>query len=889
MPERITNYVLQERPILPMVDLGLLQNSLATIHQGNEKVRQKQSELSTAIANMDLNPVEEPFRQNLIKGIETAVEKNSINGNAHFAIDAIIKEAGDVFSNPALLGRLKAQQEYKKFNETLDARVLKGDINQDTADWAKAMNPYHYKDKIDENTGKVIGGTDWKPGITPVKDIDFNDVFDAIAKELEPDSNQWDSPNAFVYKDGSTGNKFIPGQTIDYLSSSSGSYIRLTPEKIQQAIQNAFQNNPELAAQAKQAWKVLEWKADKGDITPENNKEVFTEDGSYNAQGGFFNKDGSRKSYEQYLIDMVDGYARTHQYNKKRSELKYNSSGISKMYEILKNNANNNGSDYNRTTGYSSYDGVYAGRYFTTLSNFSNDVGQYETVKAGVLNSLASIGIDLNKLPNSPEEFLNLRNTINSEEALRIFDSAYKIYKDNYDAFREEFEYVQNFRNEETAAWEGANDVLMALGQGRSLNEIAYSKNETTQEFIKNWSEIVDKTFGDRNIVSYEAKTKQAIDKIVNELGGENIAKDYGFVVSGNTISIDKDHSYLLYSLKKAIGDTPGRYTRKYNFNDDGDKLMFGALGNQNNVLYMTTNQVNRAINNFDKKLDALNDAITINEEKEDNIPIEVPFYIIDGANPAEIELRKIKEMVGEEAYARMYKEAVERFENNKNLDFTNTIIKIRKGAVGNAINIDDATKKEVVEAFKYSKAGNGTYQPYVAKVEGIGLLPGCRFTYVNPKDKDVKNYDIVIEDYSADSDMIRYNTMNPMIRNESSTIYNWNKNIPIYLGKSAYGEMYVNPIKESPNYQWVGSINGSQSKFVGTNNDVASLRNAYISLIMDRDKFVSAILSLETEEAQAKFVSDYVNKFIEENPKINALFNNHEDIYRYVMLNLKR
>ena len=207
------------------------------------------------------------------------------------------------------------------------------------------------------------------------------------------------------------------------------------------------------------------------------------------------------------------------------------------------------------------------------------------------------------------------------------------------------------------------------------------------------------------------------------------------------------------------------------------------------------------------------------------------------------------------------------------------------------SVTVDDATKKEIVEAFKYSKAGNGVYQPYVARVEGIGLLPGCRFSVSegSGNNKKVKNYDIIIEDYSADSDMIRYNMMNPMVRNESSTIYNWSKNIPIYLGKSPYGEMYVNPTKESPNYQWVGSINGSQSNFVGTNNDVASLRNAYISLIMDRNKFISNILSLKTEEAQAKFSLDYVNDFIEENPKIRGLFNNDEDIYRYVMLNLKR
>ena len=55
MADMLNNYVLQERPIAPMVDLGILSNSFATIDQGNKEAFKTQSELKAAIGNIDLN------------------------------------------------------------------------------------------------------------------------------------------------------------------------------------------------------------------------------------------------------------------------------------------------------------------------------------------------------------------------------------------------------------------------------------------------------------------------------------------------------------------------------------------------------------------------------------------------------------------------------------------------------------------------------------------------------------------------------------------------------------------------------------------------------------------------------------------------------------------
>lgn len=919
MAAELTNYVLQERPIQPMIDLGIMQNTLATITAGNKEALQKQSELRAAIAKLDLNEAEDGYKQQLYDDITKTIDDNAIEGNAYFALDDIIKKAGDIHSNQGLIGRINAQQAYKTFEEELKQRVLKNDISQDTADWAKELNPYHYEDtyKVDEQGNPVldekgspivIGGTRWTPNFTPVKDIDFNDVFDAITKELQADSNQWDSPNAFIYEDGTTGSKFIPSKTVDYLSQSAGGYVRLTPEKIRSAIQNAFQNNPQLAVQAKQAWDVLNWKADKGEITPDNNGEVFSENGVYNGQGGLFNKDGSRKSYNDYIIDMVDGYARTHQYNRTTSSVKYNSAGMRDSYDRIHQfgrykQSGSSGSSVDRQTANMTYNGVLAGKYKASLSNFSSNAGQYAAVQSAVLNSLAGIGINLDKMPKSPEEFLALRSKVNSEEGLKVFDNTYKMYKDNYDAYRGEFEHIDNFRTDEEAAWEGVNDVLQTLGSSRSLNELADSKNVSTQQFMKDWSKIVDNSFGTHNVLVYKAKSKQALDKIVSELGGVQSATDAGYHISGNTISIDKDHSYLLYNLNSAIGGIPGKYLRADEFdgktvgmwrsheNPDSPAAYYHGMRVAKNDFYDGSGDIRKAIDRFGTNAQAFSDAAKVSRNDNGESIVEVPYYITDGANPAEIELRSIKELVGEEAYKRMYDEAVQRFENNKNLDFTNVTIRRRVGTSGDAIPVDDATKKEIVEKFKYSKSGEGVYQPYVARVEGIGLLPGCRFSVkTGSGDKaTTEYYDIVLDDPSADNDMVRYNRTSSIVRNESSTIYNWNENIPIYLGRSLYGEIYVDPIKESQTYQWVGTINGNPTNFVITNHEAAALRMAYTKLIMQRDDFVTTLLSQPTETEQAIFAKEYVDGFIEENPKIKALFDSYDDIYNYVMLNLKR
>ena len=311
MAGQLINYVLQERPIQPSLDLGIVQNTLATITAGNKEALQKQSELRTAIANLDLNEAEDGYKQQLYDDITKTIDDNAIEGNAYYALDDIIKKQGDIASNPGLIGRLKAQQAYKQYRAEIDARK---DISDDTKTWAKEINPYQYQDKIDETTGNVIGGTEWKPIITPVEDIDMNKVYALASQYIRPKKSNWES-TTFVDENGNVSKTYKPGYFV--LNEITGNKEEVTKEMVDNAINMAINANPEIEASMKQSFEVAKWKYSKGDI---NNNLAY-------------DNTGKLKSYNQYRNDLIDPYINQMIYSETQSSTKWNNSGLQLMYK----------------------------------------------------------------------------------------------------------------------------------------------------------------------------------------------------------------------------------------------------------------------------------------------------------------------------------------------------------------------------------------------------------------------------------------------------------------------------------------------------------------------------------------------------------------------------
>lgn len=77
---------------------------------------------------MQLNAQEDEFKQKLADRIDTVVQAEMIDGFKGYALNELIEEQGNIFSDPQVLGRLRAQQEYKAYQDNLNNRK---DLSED--------------------------------------------------------------------------------------------------------------------------------------------------------------------------------------------------------------------------------------------------------------------------------------------------------------------------------------------------------------------------------------------------------------------------------------------------------------------------------------------------------------------------------------------------------------------------------------------------------------------------------------------------------------------------------------------------------------------------------------------------------------------------------------
>ena len=64
-------------------------------------------------------------------------------GNAYSSLDDIVGTYGDITSSPGMIGRLRAQQDYKAYMDNLDKRT---DLSEDYKNYYRAVNKYNYQD-----------------------------------------------------------------------------------------------------------------------------------------------------------------------------------------------------------------------------------------------------------------------------------------------------------------------------------------------------------------------------------------------------------------------------------------------------------------------------------------------------------------------------------------------------------------------------------------------------------------------------------------------------------------------------------------------------------------------------------------------------------------------
>ena len=284
------NYQYTDTPYVDPVDLETLSKTYATLEEGHHKAVAAEAELKTAIANYDLNEAEDGFRQAMLDDLVSTIEENTKYGNKYGALDDIVTKAGDIESNPALLGRLKAQADYKAFQAKLDQM----DIPDEYKEMYTELNPYYYQDKFDEQ-GRIIGGTTWQATDKPVKTISLADIITkgiswASAEAGESTVTRWLDENGNITTDPT---KAFDGE---YYDTTTNSWQRLGRDKIMAGIQAAIESTPGAKESLEQDYKFAEWKHNK--LVKESNGRLVISD--------ITDERGMKLTPQEYLMKRID-------------------------------------------------------------------------------------------------------------------------------------------------------------------------------------------------------------------------------------------------------------------------------------------------------------------------------------------------------------------------------------------------------------------------------------------------------------------------------------------------------------------------------------------------------------------------------------------------------
>lgn len=247
-----------QRDYIPKVDLEILNKSYNTLEQGHKEAVKAASDLEVAMANFDLNEAESEWRQQKINEIKQTVADNTIYGNSYAALDNIIMQAGDLFSDQGMIGRLQAQKDYKAFKERVENDKT---LPQDYKDYYLENNPYHYEDIYDKN-GNIIGGTKWSPNssptaIVPLSQLVVQGISIAAKESGDGAMTRWIDSNGNITTDPT---KAFDGEVYN---STTNKWQRLSREKIWQGINAMIESTPGAKESIKQDYDVAIWKHDK--------------------------------------------------------------------------------------------------------------------------------------------------------------------------------------------------------------------------------------------------------------------------------------------------------------------------------------------------------------------------------------------------------------------------------------------------------------------------------------------------------------------------------------------------------------------------------------------------------------------------------------------------
>lgn len=288
------------------VDLQVAGNAYNTLQQGHIKALELESKLGKTIAELPLNESEEAFRQELFDGINSAIDANSVKGNAYYSIPALIKAEGNIAKNPELIGKLKAQQDYTNFINSVDANK---ELSSDEKEYYKAMNPYRNGDII--KNGKKIGydaSFKWTPNKVMRRKADYEKIFQ---QGLKLAAEEVSNGQYYRWIDANGNPTANPMESFDgeIYYEVAGQKKVLSKDKIYQSVLAVANRDPYFNESIDQDRDVSKWKLAKNELFNDENKEGINNGevlAKYTYDDITKRADGSIMSRDEYIKSLFD-------------------------------------------------------------------------------------------------------------------------------------------------------------------------------------------------------------------------------------------------------------------------------------------------------------------------------------------------------------------------------------------------------------------------------------------------------------------------------------------------------------------------------------------------------------------------------------------------------
>ena len=578
------------RDYVSPINLETLGKTYDTLEQGHKEAVKAASDLEVAIANMDLDESEDAWKQGKINEIKDTIANNTIYGNSYAALDDIIVKSGDLGSDAGLLGRLQANKDHKAFEAKVDAM----DMPQDYKDMYKELNPYTYQDKIDKN-GKVIGGTKWQPTVSPTKIIPMNQIMNQALQWAAKESGGG-STTKFIDANGNLSNTYGPGYGIAVFSTTTGTWQRLTKDKLKKAMEAAIANTPGAKESINQDYKVQLWHASKGeanDVTDRN---------------------GILMNEKQYLESRINPFYDAASFYNSQSSTTYNKNWQRELALARRSGIGSGSGSNEELVRKFNAESTKAGIVVT--KNIAPEQAQ-AAVTTSKIKLRQYLGddyiIDNKDIDTIKNDIKSIKNPADRYEALK----ALRDYENNND-------YINSITENADSDTKGAIKTLLAITTGSDMPTDSDSK-----KWKDKWNDRVNEIFGTNGIRQY-CKDKDTYDAIIANLGGVEQVKSYGFNIGYKDgkyyIDCPKSAINNYYAFAKASRDgilqtksLLGGYNSNpiHRLNSDGTDYEYPILGDENpdgiDVYNRSINLVDRMSNKKNRIMQDSNAVYEIN------------------------------------------------------------------------------------------------------------------------------------------------------------------------------------------------------------------------------------------------------------------------------------